>query len=205
MGLLALRYIRQMQKVIVAILLGGVALAYTFSVQFAFDRVLEDRHRNRINILLGKIEDPQGVGYNTEQSLIAIGSGGWTGKGYLRGTQTKFDFVPEQSTDFIFCTVGEEWGFMGSTAVVLLFVALIIRLVWVAERQRNLFSQVMGYGLAVVLFTHFTVNIGMALGLLPVIGIPLPFFSYGGSALWGFTLTYFIFVKLDAYRMQVLR
>jgi len=155
--------------------------------------------------LLGKIEDPQGVGYNTEQSLIAIGSGGWTGKGYLRGTQTKFDFVPEQSTDFIFCTVGEEWGFMGSTAVVLLFVALIIRLVWVAERQRNLFSQVMGYGLAVVLFTHFTVNIGMALGLLPVIGIPLPFFSYGGSALWGFTLTYFIFVKLDAYRMQVLR
>lgn len=205
MGLLALRYIRQMQKVIVAILLGGVALAYTFSVQFAFDRVLEDRHRNRINILLGKIDDPQGVGYNTEQSLIAIGSGGWTGKGYLRGTQTKFDFVPEQSTDFIFCTVGEEWGFMGSTAVVLLFVALIIRLVWVAERQRNLFSQVMGYGLAVVLFTHFTVNIGMALGLLPVIGIPLPFFSYGGSALWGFTLTYFIFVKLDAYRMQVLR
>jgi len=205
MGLLALRYIRQMQKVIVAILLGGVALAYTFSVQFAFDRVLEDRHRNRINILLGKIEDPQGVGYNTEQSLIAIGSGGWTGKGYLRGTQTKFDFVPEQSTDFIFCTVGEEWGFMGSTAVVLLFVALIIRLVWVAERQRNLFSQVMGYGLAVVLFTHFTINIGMALGLLPVIGIPLPFFSYGGSALWGFTLTYFIFVKLDAYRMQVLR
>lgn len=205
MGLFALRYIRQMQKVILAILLGGVALAYTFSVQFAFDRVLEDRHRNRINILLGKIEDPQGVGYNTEQSLIAIGSGGWTGKGYLRGTQTKFNFVPEQSTDFIFCTVGEEWGFIGSTAVVLLFVMLIIRLVWVAERQRNLFSQVMGYGLAVVLFTHFTVNIGMALGLLPVIGIPLPFFSYGGSALWGFTLTYFIFVKLDAYRMQVLR
>ena len=196
---------RRFQRLMLTAVVGLLAFGYTFSVQYAFDYLLEDRHRNRINILLGKIEDPQGVGYNTEQSLIAIGSGGWTGKGYLKGTQTKFDFVPEQSTDFIFCTVGEEWGFLGSSAVVFLFVFLIIRIITVAERQRNFFSQAMGYGLAIVLFTHFSVNIGMALGLLPVIGIPLPFFSYGGSALWGFTLTMFIFIKLDAYRMQVLR
>jgi len=182
-----------------------MALLSTLAVQFVFDTVLEDRHRNRINIMLGKLEDPHGVGYNTNQSLIAIGSGGFSGKGYLQGTQTKFNFVPEQSTDFIFCTVGEEWGFLGSILVVGLFVFLITRIVTTAERQRSAFSTVYGYCVAGIFFVHFTVNISMTIGLGPVIGIPLPFFSYGGSSLWGFTLLYFVFVKLDAYRMQILR
>ncbi|MCE2495966.1 MAG: rod shape-determining protein RodA [Flavobacteriales bacterium] len=181
------------------------AIGFTQSVDYAFENILEDRHRNRINILLGKMEDPQGVGYNTEQSKIAIGSGGFWGKGFLNGTQTKYDFVPEQSTDFIFCTVGEEWGFIGSFVVVVLFVALILRVVFIAERQRSHFSRIYGYSVASILFIHFAINIAMTIGLAPVIGIPLPFFSYGGSSLWGFTILLFIFVKLDAYRMTILR
>ncbi|QTN38542.1 rod shape-determining protein RodA [Cryomorphaceae bacterium] len=181
------------------------AIGFTQSVDYAFNNILEDRHRNRINILLGKMEDPQGVGYNTEQSKIAIGSGGFWGKGFLNGTQTKYDFVPEQSTDFIFCTVGEEWGFVGSFLTIALFVTLILRIVHVAERQRSHFSRIYGYCVASILFVHFAINIAMTIGLAPVIGIPLPFFSYGGSSLWGFTILLFIFVKLDAYRMTILR
>lgn len=173
------------------------------SVDYAFYNILEDRHRNRINILLGKAHDPQGIGYNTNQSMIAIGSGGFSGKGYLKGTQTKFDFVPEQSTDFIFCTVGEEWGFLGSTAVIILFTLFLFRLIIVAERQKSQFSRIYGYGVASIIFFHFAVNIAMTIGLAPVIGIPLPFFSYGGSSLWGFTLLLFIFIKLDSARMQL--
>ena len=148
--------------------------------------------------------DPHGAGYNVKQAKIAVGSGGVTGKGFLNGTQTKFDFVPEQSTDFIFCTVGEEWGFTGSTAVIIMFVLLLMRIVYVAERQRSLFSKIYGYSVASILFFHLTINIGMVLGLLPVIGIPLPFFSYGGSSLWAFTILLFIFIRQDAERMQLL-
>ena len=186
-------------------LLGLGAIGFTQSVDYAFNNILEDRHRNRINILLGKMDDPQGVGYNTEQSKIAIGSGGFWGKGFLNGTQTKYDFVPEQSTDFIFCTVGEEWGFVGSFLTIALFVTLILRIIQVAERQRSHFSRIYGYCVASILFVHFAINIAMTIGLAPVIGIPLPFFSYGGSSLWGFTILLFIFVKLDAYRMTILR
>ncbi|MGB0176205.1 MAG: rod shape-determining protein RodA [Owenweeksia sp.] len=182
----------------------SVAILFTYSVDYAFNNVLEDRHRNRINILLGKAHDPKGIGYNTNQSMIAIGSGGLKGKGFLQGTQTKFDFVPEQSTDFIFCTVGEEWGFIGSTILILLFIVLFFRLVQVAERQKSVFTRVYGYCVVSILFFHFAINIAMTIGLAPVIGIPLPFFSYGGSSLWGFTILLFIFIKLDAYRLQIL-
>jgi len=189
------------------LVLGGVwilSLGVSLSVDYAFNNLLEDRHRNRINILIGKAEDPTGIGYNTNQSMIAIGSGGFAGKGFLQGTQTKFDFVPEQSTDFIFCTIGEEFGFLGSLLVVLLFSTLLVRLILLAERQRSSFGRIYGYCVASVLFLHFAVNIAMTIGLAPVIGIPLPFFSYGGSSLWGFTLLFFIFIRLDAYRMQIL-
>ncbi len=182
----------------------SVAILFTYSVDYAFNNVLEDRHRNRINILLGKAHDPKGIGYNTNQSMIAIGSGGLKGKGFLQGTQTKFDFVPEQSTDFIFCTVGEEWGFLGSALLITLFIVLFFRLVQVAERQKSVFTRVYGYCVVSILFFHFAINIAMTIGLAPVIGIPLPFFSYGGSSLWGFTILLFIFIKLDAYRLQVL-
>jgi rod shape determining protein RodA len=181
-----------------------VAVGFISTVDYAFNNILEDRHRNRINILLGKAHDPQGIGYNTTQSMIAIGSGGFTGKGYLEGTQTKFDFVPEQSTDFIFCTVGEEWGFLGSVGLILLFIILFFRLIYLAERQKSKFARAYGYAVLSILFFHFTINIAMTIGLAPVIGIPLPFFSYGGSSLWGFTLLLFIFIKLDAYRWQML-
>ena len=174
------------------------------TVDYAFNNILEDRHRNRINILLGKAHDPKGIGYNTAQSMIAIGSGGVIGKGYLNGTQTKFDFVPEQSTDFIFCTVGEEWGFVGSGVLIVLFLLLFFRLVQLAERQKNTFARAYGYAVVSILFFHFTINIAMTIGLAPVIGIPLPFFSYGGSSLWGFTLLLFIFLKLDSFRWESL-
>jgi rod shape determining protein RodA len=153
---------------------------------------------------LGKVEDSRAAGYQTAQSLIAIGSGGFSGKGFLQGTQTKFNFVPAQSTDYIFCTVGEEWGFVGSVAVLLAFLGLLSRLVILAERQKNPFARYYGYSVVSILFFHLVVNLGMTLGILPVIGIPLPFFSYGGSSLWAFTLLLFVFVKLDAQRWQEL-
>jgi rod shape determining protein RodA len=181
-----------------------MAAAYILSVDFAFENILEPHQKNRINVLIGKKKDPHGVGYNVHQSVIAIGSGGFLGKGFLKGTQTKYDFVPEQSTDFIFCTIGEEWGFVGTFVLVLLFVALLIRLIILAERQRSRFSRIYGYGVASIIFFHFAVNIGMTIGLFPVIGIPLPFISYGGSSLWAFTVLLFIFVKLDSVRMDLL-
>ncbi len=185
----------------------GVFIAATgliLSVNFIFNK-LQPHQRNRIDVLLGKKQDLKGVGYNVNQSLIAFGSGGFIGKGFLQGTQTKYNFVPEQSTDFIFCTVGEEWGFVGCAFIILLFVALLVRILIVAERQRSAFSRIYGYAVACILFIHVLINIGMAIGLAPVIGIPLPFFSYGGSSLWAFTILLFIFIKLDAYRLQLLR
>ena len=167
---------------------------------------LEPHQKVRIDVLLGIGEvDLKDEAYNVNQSKIAIGSGEFFGKGYLQGTQTKYDFVPEQDTDFIFCTVGEEWGFAGSAIVILLELFLILRVIFLAERQRSLFSRIYGYGVASVLFFHVCINIGMTIGLMPVIGIPLPFFSYGGSGLWSFTILLFIFIKLDANRLLILR
>jgi len=195
---------RTTASVMTTILVVVVASGFVFSVDYAFKNILEPHHRTRLNVLLGKETDIHGAGYNVHQSLIAIGSGGITGKGFLKGTQTKYDFVPEQSTDFIFCTIGEEWGFVGSLLVVLLFVMLLIRLIIVAERQRSKFSRIYGYGVASIIFFHFTVNVAMTLGLFPVIGIPLPFFSYGGSSLWAFTILLFIFIKMDSNRVNLL-
>ena len=177
---------------------------FVFSVDYAFNKVLQEHQRNRILVLLGQLDDPKGVGYNVHQSKIAIGSGGLTGKGFLQGTQTKYDFVPEQHTDFIFCTVGEEGGFIGTSVVVLLYIALLVRIIILAERQRSTFSRVYGYGIAGILFVHVAINIGMTIGLVPVIGIPLPFLSYGGSSMLAFTIMLAIFVKQDAYRLNTL-
>ena len=182
-----------------------LSAAIIYSVDYVFEKVLEDHQSKRINVLLGIESDPKGAGYNVNQSLIAIGSGGFFGKGFLDGTQTKFDFVPEQSTDFIFCTIGEEWGFLGSFVLICLYLGLFLRIIYLAERQRSIFSRIYGYAVASILFFHFLVNIGMAIGLAPVIGIPLPFISYGGSSLWSFTILLFIFIKLDAERINVLR
>ena len=179
-------------------------LVFVFSVDYAFNKVLQEHQRNRILVLLGQLDDPQGVGYNVHQSKIAIGSGGFSGKGFLQGTQTKYDFVPEQHTDFIFCTVGEEGGFLGTALVVLLYVALLVRIILLAERQRSTFSRVYGYSIAGIIFVHVAINIGMAIGLVPVIGIPLPFLSYGGSSMLAFTLMLAIFVKQDANRLNIL-
>lgn len=187
---------------ILSVLLGSIA--FTYSVDFVFNNILEEHQRQRVNILLGRETDPQGVGYNVNQSQIAIGSGGLLGKGFLKGTQTKYNFVPEQSTDFIFCTVGEEWGFVGTFVVISLFLALLLRIIYLAERQRSTFSRTYGYGLAAVLFFHLIVNVGMTIGIMPVIGIPLPFFSYGGSSLWSFTIFLFIFIRMDASRFDLL-
>jgi len=176
----------------------AACIGFVFSVSYIFDNVFEQRHRDRFNIVLGKEVDTKGIGYNTNQSEIAIGSGGWFGKGWTKGTQTKGNFVPEQHTDYIFSTVGEEWGFAGSVAVIILFIVLIIRVLQLAERQKKTFSRVYGYSVAAILFFHFFVNVGMVTGLFPTVGIPLPFFSYGGSGLWSFTILLFIFVKLDA-------
>jgi len=177
-----------------------VSIFFIFSVDFVFNHVFEQRHRNRFNILLGKTQDIKSIGYNTNQSVITIASGGLTGKGFLEGERTQGDFVPEQQTDYIFTTVGEEWGFLGSVFVILIFIFFILRIIHIAERQKSKFSRVYGYSIAAIFFTHFTINIGMVIGLLPTIGIPLPFFSYGGSALWGFTVLLFIFIRLDANR-----
>lgn len=181
-----------------------VFTGFIFSVGYAFEHVLEPHQKTRINVLLGKDTDLKGAGYNVNQSLIAIGSGKFFGKGFLQGTQTKFNFVPEQSTDFIFCTVGEEWGFLGSLVIIALFIGLLVRIILVAERQRSKFSRLYGYAVASVIFFHFVINIGMTLGLIPVIGIPLPFFSYGGSSLWAFTILLFIFIRQDSYRFELL-
>ncbi len=170
------------------------------SVNYVFHHIMKEHQRNRVNVILGLQSDPFGYEYNIRQSKIAIGSGGFAGKGYLQGTQTKFKFVPEQSTDFIFCTVGEEWGFLGSAGLILAYIGLLIRLLFLAERQRSKFCRIYGYGVASVLFFHFAVNIGMTVGLFPVIGIPLPFLSYGGSSLLSFTIMLFIFLKLDSSR-----
>lgn len=180
------------------------AIGFIQSVGYLYNEVLKPHQKNRIDLILGKIDDVHGAGYNLHQSKIAIGSGGFSGKGFLEGTQTKFNFVPEQSTDFIFCTIGEEWGFLGSLFTIGLFLLLLFRLIHLAERQRSTFSRVFGYGVASILFCHFFINIGMTVGVVPVIGIPLPFFSYGGSSLWGFSILLFIFIKLDAYRMDIL-
>jgi len=182
----------------------AIMFAFVFSVDYAFNEVLQTHQRNRILVMLGLLDDTKDVGYNVHQSKIAIGSGGFTGKGFLEGTQTKYDFVPEQHTDFIFCTVGEEGGFVGTAAVVLLYVALLVRLVVLAERQRTDFSRVYGYSIAGIFFMHFAINIGMTIGLMPVIGIPLPFLSYGGSSMLAFTMMLAIFVKQDANRLNVL-
>lgn len=175
---------------------------FVLSVNYVFTNVFKQHHRDRFNILLGKAVDMKGIGYNTNQSEIAIGSGGWFGKGFLEGTQTKGGFVPEQHTDYIFTTVGEEWGFLGSLIVVGLFVGLLLRIIYLAERQKTKFSRVYGYCVAGILFIHFFVNIAMVLGIFPTIGVPLPFFSYGGSGLWGFTILLFIFIKMDANKVN---
>ena len=198
-------YKNKLRNIAWLILIVFGSIFYTFSVGYIFDNILEPHQQTRINELLGIESDPYGAGYNVAQSKIAIGSGGFSGKGFLNGTQTKFKFVPEQSTDFIFCTVGEEWGFIGSSVVLLLLLILILRLVFLAERQRSAFSRVYGYGVACILFFHLAVNVGMTIGLAPVIGIPLPFFSYGGSSLWSFTILLFIFLRLDANRLELLR
>jgi rod shape determining protein RodA len=204
-GLIFLLTRKNKQNITVVILAFLLASSMIYSVDYVFEKVLEPHQKERINVLLGKEVDLKGSGYNVNQSMIAIGSGGFWGKGYLQGTQTKFDFVPEQSTDFIFCTVGEEWGFVGSFVVLGLFVVLLFRIIYVAERQRSSYSRIYGYGVASILLFHLLVNIGMTIGLAPVIGIPLPFFSYGGSSLWGFTILLFVFIKLDSYRLMVLR
>ncbi|MCD6346870.1 MAG: rod shape-determining protein RodA, partial [Bacteroidales bacterium] len=173
------------------------------SVDYIFNEILGEHQRLRIDQVIGVDSDPLGAGYNLNQSKIAIGSGGLWGKGFLKGTQTRFDFVPEQSTDFIFCTVGEEWGFIGSSLVIILFAGLLIRLIFLAERQRSVFSRVFGYGVFSIFFLHILVNIGMTIGLIPVIGIPLPFFSYGGSSLWSFSILLFVFLHLDTDRFGV--
>lgn len=174
--------------------------AYIFVIPFLFNNLLEQRHRDRFNIVLGNTEDTQEIGYNTDQAIKSIASGGFNGKGFLEGDRTQGDFVPEQDTDYIFTTVGEEWGFLGSTIVIIVFIIFISRIILVAERQKSTFSRVYGYSIAIIFLVHFTINIGMVIGLLPTIGIPLPFFSYGGSSLWGFALLLFIFVRLDANR-----
>jgi rod shape determining protein RodA len=198
-------YIRKRRKEILTLLgIFVITAGSVFMVDYVYQNVLESHQKDRIDVLIGKANDLKGIGYNVNQSKIAIGSGGFWGKGFLQGTQTKFDFVPEQSTDFIFCTIGEEWGFAGSAVVVALYVLLFLRIIKMAERQRSVYSRIYGYGVASILFFHFMINIAMTIGLAPVIGIPLPFISYGGSSLWAFTILLFVFVKQDACRLQLL-
>lgn len=178
------------------------SLLFLYSVDYVFSEVLEPHQQVRIQVALGMNDDPSGAGYNVNQSKIAIGSGGFIGKGFLNGTQTKLKYVPEQDTDFIFCTVGEEKGFIGASLVIILFAVMIVRLILLAERQKSIFNRVYGYSVASIMMFHFAINIGMVIGLTPVIGIPLPFFSYGGSSLWGFTILLFIFLRLDASRAE---
>jgi rod shape determining protein RodA len=190
------------RNIVLSAMLLTVISGFVLSVNYVFENVFKQHHRDRFNILLGKTVDMKGVGYNTNQSQIAIGSGGWLGKGFLEGTQTKGGFVPEQHTDYIFTTVGEEWGFAGSVLVIVLFAILLLRIIHLAERQKTKFSRVYGYCVAGILFIHFFVNIAMVVGIFPTIGVPLPFFSYGGSGLWGFTILLFIFLKMDANKVN---
>ena len=190
------------RNIVASAILFVMVSGFVFSVNYVFDNVFKQHHRDRFNILLGKEVDMKGIGYNTNQSEIAIGSGGFFGKGFLEGTQTKGGFVPEQHTDYIFTTVGEEWGFFGSLIVISLFIGLIFRVLYLSERQKTKFSRVYGYCVAGILFIHFFVNIAMVLGIFPTIGVPLPFFSYGGSGLWGFTILLFIFLKMDANKVN---
>jgi rod shape determining protein RodA len=204
-GVIYLFMKKSVKNLILVVLVFVCASAMVLGTKKVYEK-LEPHQKTRIDVLLGIGEvDLRKEGYNVNQAMIAIGSGGFAGKGYLQGTQTKYDFVPEQDTDFIFCTVGEEWGFLGSTVVILLELFLILRVVFLSERQRSSFSRIYGYGVASVLFFHLCINIGMTIRLMPVIGIPLPFFSYGGSSLWSFTILLFIFIKLDANRLLILR
>tara|TARA_B110000114_G_C14912269_1_gene325066 strand:- start:27 stop:728 length:702 start_codon:yes stop_codon:yes gene_type:complete len=179
---------------------GFIFSVFIFSVDFIFNNVFEERHRNRFNIVMGMKQDNQGTGYNTNQSRIAFASGGLTGEGFLKGSQTRGNFVPEQHTDYIFSTVGEEWGFLGASFIILLYTFLMLRISKRAELQRNLFSRIYSYSAVTIIFTHFFINIGMVIGLVPTIGIPLPFLSYGGSSLMAFVLLFSIYIKLDSQR-----
>ena len=190
------------RNIVLSSILFVIISGFVLSVNYVFEHIFKQHHRDRFNILLGKAVDMKGIGYNLNQSEIAIGSGGWLGKGFLEGTQTKGGFVPEQHTDYIFTTVGEEWGFLGSLIVIGLFAGLFLRIIYLAERQKTKFSRVYGYCVAGILFIHFFVNIAMVLGIFPTIGVPLPFFSYGGSGLWGFTILLFIFIKMDANKVN---
>ncbi|MFD2034891.1 rod shape-determining protein RodA [Belliella marina] len=194
---------KKLSRIISFVVIGLLMIGYVYSLDYVVSK-LPQHQQNRIMVLFNPDLDPLGVGWNVTQSKIAIGSGGFLGKGYLEGTQTKFDFVPEQHTDFIFCTLGEEFGWAGSLVVIILFCSLLIRLVFLAERQKTRFSRVYGYCVISILLFHFMVNIAMTIGLFPVVGIPLPFFSYGGSSLWSFTILLFIFIKLDSHRIQML-
>jgi len=200
---IALIYFFRRNRKILGVFLTGLVLSclFIFSVDFVYNNILKSHQKVRIDLILGKVKDLRGAGYNVNQSKIAIGSGGLLGKGYLQGTQTKFNFVPEQSTDFIFCTVGEEWGFLGSFIVVSIYIFLLLRIIHIAERQRSSFGRIYGYAVACIIFCHFFVNIAMTIGLMPVIGIPLPFLSYGGSSLISFTILLFILVKTDSNRI----
>ncbi|MDP4272479.1 MAG: rod shape-determining protein RodA, partial [Bacteroidota bacterium] len=190
------------REYIPVILMSVGAILFSFSVNYVFNDVLEPHQQVRIKVALGLEDDPRGVGYNVNQSKIAIGSGGIIGKGFLNGTQTKLKYVPEQDTDFIYCTIGEEEGFAGSAFVVIMFMILILRIIYLAERQRSIFARVYGYCVAGIILFHLLINVGMVLGITPVIGIPLPFFSYGGSSLWGFSILLFIFLRLDVARLE---
>lgn len=200
-GLFAYNNRRRVQKIINISVITVIAIGYLFVAKYLFENVLQTHQRTRIELILGLTTDNRGAGYNVIQSKIAIGAGQLTGRGYLDGTQTKYGYVPAQSTDFIFSTIGEEWGFAGSFVVIGLFTFLLLRIINIAERQRSAFSRVYGYCIACIIFFHVFINIGMAIGIMPVIGIPLPFISYGGSSLWSFTILLFIFLKLDSNRM----
>ncbi len=193
-------------KRIVALSAGALLIILTIEgFDYVINNILPVRHKMRLEALVDPNSDPMGINWNVTQSKIAIGSGGFVGKGFLEGTQTKFDFVPAQSTDFIFCTIGEEHGWIGSFVVIAIFIAFLLRVIFIAERQKSRFARAYGYSVATIFFFHFTVNIGMTIGLFPVVGIPLPFFSYGGSSLWGFTILLFVLLKLDAHRSQMLQ
>lgn len=202
--IIAYRLRRRKRELMQLLGLFVILSTYVYFVDYTFEELLQPHQKARIEVLIDEDVDPRGIGYNLHQSKIAIGSGGLWGKGYLKGTQTKYNFVPEQGTDFIFCTIGEEWGFAGSSFVVLLFILLLYRLVILAERQRSAFSRIFGYSVVSIIFFHFVINIGMTMGLVPIIGLPLPFFSYGGSSLWGFTLMLVTFIKLDSKRLDLL-